>query len=89
MDGKKVEMTFRTGDLARTKSLSLTLADLHLNQKVDGRVRKVEDFGLFIEIEGSKVSGLCHKSEVQCVIGQSLQDSTNIVASCRITRLLT
>lgn len=62
---KKVEMTFRSGDLTRTKSSSLTLADLHVDQKVDGRVRKVEDFGLFIEIEGSKLSGLCHKSEVR------------------------
>lgn len=29
-------------------------------------MKKVEDYGIFIEIVGSKLSGLCHKSEV-CV----------------------
>ncbi|KAH9937237.1 U3 snoRNP-associated protein Rrp5 [Fomitopsis serialis] len=42
----------------------VTLADLTEGQKLDGRVKKVEDYGIFIEIEGSKVSGLCHKSEL-------------------------
>ncbi|KIM88562.1 hypothetical protein PILCRDRAFT_813517 [Piloderma croceum F 1598] len=61
---KKVEMTFRSGDLERGKSSSLSLADLHEGQKVDGRIKRVEAYGLFIEIEGSKLSGLCHKSEL-------------------------
>lgn len=64
-ENKKVEMTFRSGDLNRAKpSSSLSLVDLHENQKLDGRVKKIEDYGLFIEIEGSKLCGLCHKSEV-------------------------
>ncbi|KAF7981179.1 hypothetical protein HWV62_34965 [Athelia sp. TMB] len=61
---KKVEMTFRSGDLNRVKSTSLSFADLLVDQVIDGRVKKVEDYGLFIEIEGSKLSGLCHKSEL-------------------------
>lgn len=64
MEKKRVEVTFRSGDLERDKT-SLSLADLHEGQKVDGRVKKVEDYGLFVEIEGSRLSGLCHKSEVR------------------------
>lgn len=57
-------MSFRSGDLKRDTRLGITLADLTEGQKVEGRVKKIEDYGLFIEIEGSRVSGLCHKSEV-------------------------
>ncbi|KAI1369153.1 hypothetical protein F5Y08DRAFT_183000 [Xylaria arbuscula] len=39
--------------------------DLHAGQVVPGKVRKVEDFGAFILIDGSEnVSGLCHRSEM-------------------------
>ncbi|KAA1468077.1 nucleic acid-binding protein [Dentipellis sp. KUC8613] len=61
---KQVEMTFRSGDLARSTKPSLSLSDLHEGQKIEGRVKKVEAYGLFIEIEGSKLTGLCHKSEL-------------------------
>ncbi|KAH9836984.1 uncharacterized protein C8Q71DRAFT_580175 [Rhodofomes roseus] len=61
---KQVEMSFRSGDLQRDMRPSVTLADLAEGQKVDGRVKKIEDYGIFVEIEGSKVSGLCHKSEL-------------------------
>lgn len=64
-DKKQVEMTFRSGDLKRDARSQSTLADLSEGQKVDGRVKKIEDYGLFIEIAGSKLSGLCHKSEVR------------------------
>ncbi|TFY72409.1 hypothetical protein EVG20_g579 [Dentipellis fragilis] len=61
---KQVEMTFRSGDLARSTKPSLSLSDLHEGQKIEGRVKKIEAYGLFIEIEGSKLTGLCHKSEL-------------------------
>ncbi|KAH7930532.1 hypothetical protein BV22DRAFT_1078692 [Leucogyrophana mollusca] len=63
-ENKKVEMTLRSGDLNRETSKSLSLADLHEHQKITGRVKRIEQYGLFIEIEGSKLSGLCHKSEL-------------------------
>lgn len=42
-----------------------TLADFKEGQVVKGKVRKVEDFGAFIVIDGSaNVSGLCHRSQM-------------------------
>lgn len=58
-------MSFRSGVLSPKKgSSSITLSDLREGQKVDGTVKKIEDYGLFIQIEGSKLNGLCHKSQV-------------------------
>jgi rRNA biogenesis protein RRP5 len=66
-------MTFRSGDRAST-SAKLQLSDLSEGQKVQGRVKKVEEFGIFIQIDDSKVSGLCHKSEVRALfLGQLLK----------------
>jgi len=31
-------------------------------------VKKVEDYGIFIKLDGYNASGLCHKSEVTNVI---------------------
>ncbi len=64
---KQLELSFRSGDLKRDSHSQLGLSDLSEGQKIDGRVKKVEDYGLFIEIEGSKLSGLCHKSEVSLI----------------------
>ncbi|KAM5530726.1 hypothetical protein V8D89_015586 [Ganoderma adspersum] len=64
LEKKQVELSFRSGDLKRDNRPQLTLSDLSEGQKVEGRVKKSEDYGLFIEIEGSKLSGLCHKSEL-------------------------
>ncbi|KAI6007158.1 hypothetical protein EDD15DRAFT_2209398 [Pisolithus albus] len=64
IDNMKVEMTFRSGDLARNHSKLITFSDLQEGQKVTGRVKRIEQYGLFILIDDSKVSGLCHKSEL-------------------------
>ena len=57
-------MTFRSGESSRSSQPQLKITDLVEGSKVDGTVKKIEDYGLFIEIEGSKQRGLCHKSEV-------------------------
>ena len=61
----QVEMTFRSGESSRSTQPLLQLTALVEGSKVDGTVKKIEDYGLFIEIEGSKLRGLCHKSEVR------------------------
>ncbi|KAJ3870308.1 hypothetical protein EV359DRAFT_28064 [Lentinula novae-zelandiae] len=61
-DTKKVEMTLRSGDLS--KPVALTLSTLAPGQHVDGVVKRIEEYGLFIQINNSKLSGLCHKSQL-------------------------
>ncbi|KAF8078800.1 hypothetical protein FPV67DRAFT_79954 [Lyophyllum atratum] len=59
---KKIEMSFRTG-ISKNPS-QLSAGDLQIGQKVDGVVKRTEDYGLFIQIENSKLTGLCHKSQL-------------------------
>ncbi|KAF2773115.1 nucleic acid-binding protein [Teratosphaeria nubilosa] len=44
----------------------LTVRDLEVGMVLTGKVRKVEDFGAFVDIDNTqpKLSGLCHRSEV-------------------------
>ena len=63
VNAKKVEMTLRSGDLS--KPVALTLSSLSVGQHLEGSVKKIEEYGLFIQIDNSKLSGLCHKSEVK------------------------
>lgn len=57
-------MSFRKNVLKADSSSALSIGDIQIGQKVDGTIKKIEDYGLFIQIEGSKLSGLCHKSQV-------------------------
>ena len=66
-ENRKIEMSFRTKSNTISKDSLLTLRDFQEGQIVHGHVKKVEDYGLFIELDDSKVSGLCHKSEVRSV----------------------
>ncbi|KAL5533988.1 hypothetical protein ACEPAG_448 [Sanghuangporus baumii] len=60
---QQVEMSLReTSSVTSQKSKSF--ADLTVGQKIVGKVKKIEDYGIFISIEGTKLSGLCHKSEI-------------------------
>ena len=63
LETKQVEMSFRTGVLK--PSATLSVGDLQIGQKVDGVIKRIEDYGLFIQIDGSRLSGLCHKSQVR------------------------
>ena len=56
-------MTLRSKETP-SASKDLTIGDLEKGQKFDGTVKKVEDYGIFININGSRLTGLCHKSEV-------------------------
>jgi rRNA biogenesis protein RRP5 len=73
ISSKKVEMTLRSGDpLTRRESSGIFVSDLKEGQKVEGVVKKIEDYGLFIQINESKINGLCHKSQVRLFSTQLL-----------------
>jgi rRNA biogenesis protein RRP5 len=58
VEGGRVELTLR----ARRPPPSL--GDLEEGQVVRGRVRRVEPFGVFVQLEGGGASGLAHVSEL-------------------------
>ena len=74
----RVEMTLRSGD-PKTPSGTTSLSDFKLGQKVDGVVKKVEDYGVFVEIKGTKISGLCHKSELVDSNGSSVAETLKLL----------
>lgn len=80
IEKRQVEMTFRSGESSRSAQSGLKLSDVIVGSKVDGTVKKIEDYGLFIEIEGSKLRGLCHKSEVYFLISAGFIISNSCTA---------
>lgn len=60
---QQVELSLRKKKAAK-KATKLGLADFQVDQKVDAIVRKVEEYGMFLRIDGTNVSGLCHRSEL-------------------------
>lgn len=70
IDSKQVEMTLRSGELTGAIAAK-TLSDFTKGARVDGIIKKVEEYGVFVQIKGTKVSGLCHKSELADTSGPS------------------
>ncbi|KAJ5690552.1 RRNA biogenesis protein RRP5 [Penicillium macrosclerotiorum] len=61
----KLQMSLKDSVLDPNYKAPVTLRDFKLGQVVTGKIRKVEEFGAFIVIDGSaNVSGLCHRSEM-------------------------
>ncbi|PYI06782.1 nucleic acid-binding protein [Aspergillus sclerotiicarbonarius CBS 121057] len=61
----KLQLSLKESSLDPNYKAPVTLHDLKPGQIVTGKVRKVEEFGAFIVIDGSKnISGLCHRSEM-------------------------
>lgn len=64
-EANKVQMSLKESVLDPNYRTPITLRDLKPGQIVTGKVRNVEDFGVFIVVDGSaNVSGLCHRSEM-------------------------
>ncbi len=60
-----IQMSLKSSVLEKNYIPPITFNDLKAGQIVTGKIRKVEDFGVFIVVDGSKnVSGLCHRSEM-------------------------
>jgi rRNA biogenesis protein RRP5 len=64
-ENKRLQMSLKESVLDPNYKTPITIRDLKVGQVVTGKVRKVEDFGAFIVIDGSaNVSGLCHRSQM-------------------------
>jgi rRNA biogenesis protein RRP5 len=60
-----VQLSLKSSVLDKNYVPPINFADLAVGQIVTGKIRKVEDFGVFIVIDASNnVSGLCHQSEM-------------------------
>ncbi|KAL4923952.1 putative rRNA biogenesis protein RRP5 [Aspergillus undulatus] len=64
-ENNKLQISLKDSVLDPNYKAPVTLHDLRPGQIVTGKVRKVEQFGAFIVVDGSSnVSGLCHRSEM-------------------------
>ncbi|GAD91719.1 rRNA biogenesis protein RRP5, putative [Paecilomyces variotii No. 5] len=64
-ENKRVHLSLKESVLDPYYKAPITIRDLKPGQIVTGKVRKVEEFGAFIVVDGSRnVSGLCHRSEM-------------------------
>ncbi len=60
-----VQLSLKQSVLDKTYVAPITFDSIKAGQIVTGKVRKVEDFGVFILVDNSaNVSGLCHRSEM-------------------------
>lgn len=60
-----VQMSLKKSHLDRDYKPLLAFSDMKVGQTVTGKVRKVEDFGVFIVVDSSaNVSGLCHRTKM-------------------------
>lgn len=65
-EGTYAQMSLKKSHLEDDYKPPITFADLKAGMTVTGKVRKVEDFGAFVDIDGTqpRLSGLCHRSEI-------------------------
>lgn len=60
-----VQMSLKKSHLDQDYKPPLTFSDMNLGRIITGKVRKIEDFGVFVVVDGSaNVSGLCHRTKM-------------------------
>ncbi|KAI1808506.1 nucleic acid-binding protein [Daldinia bambusicola] len=85
-DTGHVQMSLKASVVDKDFVPLINYSDLREGQIVTGKVRKVEDFGAFIVIEGSaNVSGLCHRSEMA---EKSVPDARKLFAEGDIVKAI-
>ncbi|KAF9919994.1 rRNA biogenesis protein rrp5 [Linnemannia zychae] len=60
----QIELTLKASQIDPSIKAMQTLADFTKGEKVKGTIKAVKDIGVFIKIDNSTVSGLCHISEI-------------------------
>ncbi|KAI1824394.1 nucleic acid-binding protein [Xylaria intraflava] len=74
----QIQMSLKSSVVDKAFVSLKSYQDYHAGQVITGKVRKVEDFGAFILIDGSaNVSGLCHRSEMA---EKPVQDARKLLA---------
>ncbi|RQM29029.1 hypothetical protein B5M09_003214 [Aphanomyces astaci] len=63
VDNGKVELSLKASVVTGSTS-QLTVKSLTVGQTVKGTIRSIQTYGVFVLLENSSVSGLCHISEV-------------------------
>ncbi|KAI5298466.1 hypothetical protein KEM56_004023, partial [Ascosphaera pollenicola] len=64
-ENNKIQLSLKESVLDPNYKTPMTIKDLKKGQIVTGKVRKVEDFGAFVVIDGTRgLSGLAHRSEM-------------------------
>ncbi|KAF2453144.1 hypothetical protein BDY21DRAFT_374961 [Lineolata rhizophorae] len=64
-EAEKVMLTLKPSMLEKDYVPPIQLTDLKKGQVVTGKIRKVEEFGVYILVDNSdNVSGLCHRSQL-------------------------
>ena len=64
-ESNKIQMSTKQSAFDPNYKPPMSLKDLEPGQTVTGKVRRVEEFGAFITIDGTaKLSGLCHRTEM-------------------------
>ncbi|XP_065857406.1 rRNA biogenesis protein RRP5-like [Euphorbia lathyris] len=71
---KRVEVTLKKSNACgAAKSGPNDLSHLHVGDKISGRIKRVEPYGLFIAIDHTNSVGLCHVSELSDDHGDNIQ----------------
>lgn len=63
VNGKKIGLSMRPS-VVEGKASGKSFDEIKEGEKITGVVKKIEDYGMFIKLDGYNVSGLCHKSQV-------------------------
>ncbi|CAD6577680.1 MAG: rRNA bioproteinsis protein rrp5 [Alectoria sarmentosa] len=65
-----IQMSLKRSHLDKDYKPPLTFSDVKVGQTISGKVRKVEDFGVFVVVDdSSNVSGLCHRTKMSDQLG--------------------
>jgi rRNA biogenesis protein RRP5 len=63
VDGKKVGLSLKAS-VVDGKASGKGIEEISERDRVTGVISRIEDFGMFIRLDGYNFSGLCHRSEV-------------------------
>lgn len=60
-----IQMSLKQSHVDKDYQAPLTFSDMEVGKIITGKVRKVQEYGVFVVVDGSSnVSGLCHRSEM-------------------------